>query len=160
MRGYPAIAEYGIIGNCRTAALVSRDGALDWLCLPRFDGPSVFGALLDADRGGRFAVRPVGGFAVERRYVGPTNVLETTFTTDRGRLRLIDDLPVATDEDKRAVLVPEHEILRVLECVEGEIEVEVVYDPRPGYATLVPTPRAGWSAGRRGACRRLEGGSS
>ena len=74
------IGEYALLSDCRSAALVSRDGSVDWLCFPRFDGPSVFCRLLDP-AGGHFAIRPAGEFQVSRRYVDQTLVLETTFTT-------------------------------------------------------------------------------
>jgi GH15 family glucan-1,4-alpha-glucosidase len=134
----PAIGDYAIIGGCRSAALISREGSLDWLCLPRFDGPSVFGALLDRGKGGRFSVRPAGRFTVSRRYIGDTNVLETTFRTETGTVRLVDLMPVASENDKRRHLHTDHQILRMVECVDGEAEIEVVCDPRPRYARVIP----------------------
>jgi GH15 family glucan-1,4-alpha-glucosidase len=138
---HASISDYAIIGDCRSAALISRDGSIDWLCWPRFDSPSLFGALLDAERGGRFAVCPVHVFAAERRYVGDTNVLETTFRTATGVIRLTDLMPVASEEEKRHELWPQHQILRRVECVEGEVPIDVICDPRPDYARTVPRLR-------------------
>ncbi|MBV8200469.1 MAG: glycoside hydrolase family 15 protein, partial [Acidobacteria bacterium] len=137
---YAPIRDYALIGDCRTAALVSRWGSVDFLCLPRFDGPSVFAALLDARRGGRFFVRPAGDFQARRRYAGHTNVLETTFEAAGGVLRLTDVMSVAGEGERRGELLPEHELLRCLECVAGEVEVEVGCDPRPDWAAAAPKP--------------------
>lgn len=136
--GTPEIGDYAIIGDCRSAALVSRTGSIDWLCWPRFDSPSLFGAMLDPEKGGRFAVRPTGTFSASRRYLGDTNVLETTFRTARGVARLIDLMPVASEAEKRHSLWAEHQILRIVECLEGEVEIEVICDPRPDYARKMP----------------------
>ncbi len=131
---YPAIGDYAIIGDCRTAALVSRQGSIDWLCLPNFSGPSVFAALLDRRRGGRFALRPVEPFTVERRYVPDTNVLETTFHTLRGTVRVTDFMPIIGERERRGELHPQRELLRVMEGLSGRVEMEVVFAPRPDFA--------------------------
>jgi GH15 family glucan-1,4-alpha-glucosidase len=135
---YPAIGDYGVIGNCRTAALISRAGSLDWLCLPRFDSSALFAALLDHRRGGSFRVCPTTSFRTVRRYVEDTNVLETTFTTDGGAVRVTDLMPVASEVEKGRELWPEHEVLRVIEGLDGEVEMEVLCDPRPRYGAAVP----------------------
>jgi GH15 family glucan-1,4-alpha-glucosidase len=137
----PAIGDYAIIGDCRSAALISRSGSVDWLCWPRFDSPSAFGALLDHSKGGHFAIRPAGGFTSERRYLGSTNVLETTFRTETGEMRLIDLMPVAAEGEKRHRLWPARQLLRVVECLDGHVEVEAHCEPRPDYGRSVPKLR-------------------
>src|SRR5690242_12475792 len=80
-RSWQSVAEYGLLADCNSAALVARDGSIDWLCLPRFDSPSVFGRMLDPTAG-HWSIRPVGSFTSERRYVPGTLVIETTFVTE------------------------------------------------------------------------------
>lgn len=125
------IADHGIIGDGFSAALVRADGAIDWLCLPRFDSPSVFGAILDEANGGLTSVRPVDfPFETLQRYDPGTNVLETLFTAEgQGVLRLTDYMPW-TDDPRSAM----HEVHRRVQCVEGRVDVSVVFDPRFGYA--------------------------
>ena len=124
------VDDYAIVGDCRSAALISRGGSLDWLCWPHFDSASIFAAILDEERGGSFRICPAGDFSAERAYVRDTNVLQTRFTTPDGELELTDLMPVV--EDPR----PEHELLRIARCVRGAVTVEVVYDPRPAYGTM------------------------
>lgn len=132
MREPSPIKDYAIIGNGRSVALVSRTGSIDWLCWPRFDSPSIFGAILD-ETGGFWSVAPTGKFRTERRYVGKTNVLETHFITESGSLILTDLMPVDSEENKRGHLLADHEILRILRCEEGTVEVEMIFDPKPNY---------------------------
>ncbi len=133
---YPPIADYAIVGDCRTVALISRQGSVDWLCLPDASGPSVFAALLDRRQGGRFALRPSGPFRTERRYIESTNVLETTFVTASGRARVTDSMTL-NGADGRG-LQAERELLRIAEGIEGEVELEALYDPSPDYARTRP----------------------
>ena len=135
---YPPIADYAIIGCTRSAALISRDGSIDWLAWPRFDSPSIFGRLLDWSRGGCFSIAPVRSYRASRRYVGTTNILETTFQTDGGTLRLVDLMPVMSEEEKRRRIIPYRQLLRRLDVVQGEVDVEVVYTPRPEYGLVAP----------------------
>jgi GH15 family glucan-1,4-alpha-glucosidase len=146
---YPPIDDYALIGDCRGAGLISGDGSLAWLCFPRFDSPSVFAALLDASEGGRFSIRPVGEYSSERRYLPDTNVLETTFRCPSGAFVLRDLMAVSSEEDKRASLTPEHEVLREIEGIDGEVEVEVLYDPRPDYGLTRPVLERQWDHGLR-----------
>lgn len=125
------LAARGIIGDGFTAALVAVDGAIDWLCLPRFDSPSVFARILDADNGGSMAIRPaVMPFESVQAYDPDTNVLETLFVMgDRGNLRLLDFMPWSNDPRASS-----HELHRRIDCPSGEVEVEIVFDPRFDYA--------------------------
>src|SRR5205814_1982947 len=126
------IDDYAIIGDCRSAALVSRDGSIDWLCWPRFDSPSIFGALLD-ETAGRWKIAPAGPFRAERRYIQDTNVLQTRFHTATGSLLMTDLMPVVSASEEHHIHLPEHQILRVVECESGNVELEMLFDPRPGY---------------------------
>jgi GH15 family glucan-1,4-alpha-glucosidase len=131
---YRPIADYAIIGCTRSAALISRDGSIDWLCWPRFDSPSIFARLLDHQKGGYFSIAPSGAFKSQRRYINSTNVLETTFDTESGTARLIDLMPVMREEEKRHRLTPFRQLLRRIECAAGEVEIEVRFSPRTNYA--------------------------
>jgi GH15 family glucan-1,4-alpha-glucosidase len=135
---YAPINDYALIGDCRGAGLISRDGSLDWLCFPRFDSPSIFGALLDADAGGRLRIRPTEAFHSERRYLPETNILETTFRTAAGVVVLRDLMPVASEDEKRRALAPDHQVMREVQGVAGEVELEVLYAPRPDYGRSRP----------------------
>jgi hypothetical protein len=127
----PPIGDYGLVGDCHGAALVSRAGSIDWLCWPRFDSAWLFGALLDRD-GGCWSIAPVGLISSRRRYLGESNVLETRMVADGGgEVVLTDLMAVASEEHKRAHLVPDHELIRRVECVRGPLELEIVFAPRP-----------------------------
>lgn len=125
---YPEIADHGIIGDMRTAALVGADGAIDFLCLPDFDSPTVFVRLLDAERGGAFTVAPARNGAVgEQRYVRDTNVLTTRFAATDGELELIDFMVVGA---RRRGTV----IVRLVRAVRGKPRVQMRCAPRFDYA--------------------------
>jgi GH15 family glucan-1,4-alpha-glucosidase len=135
--GYAPISDYGFLSDCRSSALVSSDGSVDWLCWPRFDSPAIFGAILDAQLGGTWRIRPVGDVTVDRRYLPGTNVVETTFTTATGVVRLTDWLHVGARQA----------LCRRVEGVRGTVDVEVLCDPRPGYGAHGPVTwerRLGW----------------
>ncbi|MCI0700043.1 MAG: DUF5911 domain-containing protein, partial [Planctomycetia bacterium] len=127
---YQPIENYGIIGNLRTAALVGLNGSIDWLCLPRFDSPSVFGAILDDTKGGRFQIAPLIEGARHKQFYWPdTNVLVTRFLHPDGILELIDFMPVPQPGDEC-----EHQIIRRVHAVTGELPVRVECRPAFDYA--------------------------
>lgn len=121
---YRPIADYGVIGDMHTAVLISSEGSIDWGCLPHFDSPAVFLRLLDYRKGGYCSVNVAGTARTFRRYLGPTNILQTTFEAPSGRLELIDFMPVRkrTEPDPTGRDVStDHRIIRLLRCTEGTV---------------------------------------
>lgn len=136
-RGYRPIGDYGLIGDGHTAALVASDGSIDWLCWPRFDSPAVLCRLLDARKGGWFRVGPARGeYKASRAYTPATCVLTGTFETGAGRFRLTDFMPVEKQGEGRRGedIAPSHEIIRLVEGLEGVSEVEVSFRPTFDFA--------------------------
>ncbi|HLS74086.1 MAG TPA: glycoside hydrolase family 15 protein [Actinomycetaceae bacterium] len=126
------LEQYALLSDLRTGPLVSRDGSIDWLCLPRFDSPAMFCALLGDEDDGRWLLRAVDGEVVERRYLPQTFVLETTWQTPTGRARVTDFLPPSTTQG---------DLVRRVECLEGEVEVEHDLRLRFDYARATPWTR-------------------
>jgi GH15 family glucan-1,4-alpha-glucosidase len=127
------IEDYALIGDLQTAALVGRDGSLDWLCLPRFDSPACFAALLGGPEHGRWRIAPVGGVrATERRYRDATLVLETDFRTADGTVRLVDCMPPRGEEP---------DVVRLVQGLEGRVELEMELVLRFDYGRVVPWVR-------------------
>jgi GH15 family glucan-1,4-alpha-glucosidase len=132
------IAEYALVSDCRSAALVSKEGSIDWLCFPRFDGPSVFGRLLDASAG-YWSIRPIGDAEITRRYVDDTMLLETTFRTTTGTVVLVDALAVGPNERGHELGAGAPSVvLRRVTGVDGDVELELTYEPRLEYGLIYP----------------------
>ena len=145
----PKIQDYAIIGNARSAALISNRGSLDWLCWPRFDSASIFGAIVDPTSGGRWSICPESDSQTSRRYIDDTNVLETTFSIDSAKVVLTDFMPVTSEEEKKRRLWPEHEVIRRVTCENGEMLVVVHFDPRPDYGRAIPSIKEAGKLGWR-----------
>ena len=129
---YLPIAEHGVVGDLRTVALVATDGSVDWLCVPRFDSPSVFGAILDRDKGGHFRIAPASAdYQVKQLYLPDTNVLITRFLTPTGVCEVEDFMPVSS----RAHTEAQSLVRRVL-CVRGSIPLAMVCKPRFDYGRV------------------------
>lgn len=135
---YKPISDYGVIGDMHSAALVGIDGSIDWACFPRFDSPSVFAAILDDNKGGRFSIAPVGECQHRQRYLRNTNILATTFTTDSGEAELLDFMPISGGN--RPGESP-HEIHRLARCTTGTVELRCLFQPRFDYARAQTTLR-------------------
>lgn len=133
-----SIGDHALIGDCHSSALVSSGGAVTWATFPRFDSPAAFCAILDEQRGGRFAVDASGVTSVERAYMDDTNVLVTTFHCADGTLELTDCMPVVTAGRHPRDLRTFHSILRRLRCTAGAVDVEISVEPRFDYGRFVP----------------------
>jgi GH15 family glucan-1,4-alpha-glucosidase len=133
-----AIADYALLGDCQSAALVALDGSVDWWCPARFDAPSVFTRLLDPEAG-HWSIRPSGEYTVTRRYVEGTMVVQTDFTTGSGVLRLTDALALGAGErGHRIGEASPHVLVRRVDAVRGEVEVEVEVAARMEYGLVTP----------------------
>ena len=147
---YKPISHYGVIGDMHTAALVALDGSIDWFCAPRFDSPSVFAALLDVRKGGKFQLSPTESFTAEQSYEGETNVLSTIFESKEGKIKLTDFMPCFMEKGEAKGF---QELHRIVDCVEGEAGLRIIFQPRLDYArgntTLLETAE-GCTAKNRG----------
>ena len=132
------IGDYALLSDCRSAALVSTGGSVDWLCFPRFDGPSVFARLLDA-AAGHWSIRPAGDFQTSRTYLEDTMLLQTTFHTPTGVATVVDALAVGrNDRGHELGAGATSALLRRVSGVEGEVELELEFAPRPEYGLIQP----------------------
>jgi GH15 family glucan-1,4-alpha-glucosidase len=135
------VANHGLLADCNSAALIDRDGSIDWLCLPRYDSDAIFARLLDPDAG-HWSIRPTRSYTAERCYLPGTLVVETTFTTDAGRIRLTDAMAFAEGQRGHELgYDAPHELLRSVEGISGEVELELELAPRPQYGLIKPLVR-------------------
>ncbi len=138
------IEDYALIGDCHSAALVARDGSIDWLCLPRFDSPACFAALLGTPENGRWQVTPAGDIArVTRRYRTDTLILETMFETPTGSVTLIDFMPPRSDEPR---------LVRIVHGERGQVAMRMQFVVRFDYGSIVP-----WVTRTDGALKAIAG---
>ncbi|GAA2164165.1 GH15 family glucan-1,4-alpha-glucosidase [Humibacillus xanthopallidus] len=129
MDAYPPIEDHGLIGDLQTCALVSRDGTIDWFCSPRFDSPSLFGSLLDDERGGHFRISPSSAqFTSRQLYLPDTAILITRFMSEEGVGEILDFMPVLGDTASER-----HSVYRLVRCVRGRMTFDVEVAPRFDY---------------------------
>ncbi|MGW2783591.1 glycoside hydrolase family 15 protein [Streptomyces populi] len=132
MDGYPLIENHGLIGDLQTAALVTTEGMVDWFCSPRFDSPSVFGALLDKEKGGHCTVRPAHlTHATKQLYLPGTAILVTRFMTEAGAGEVVDFMPVTG-----TTVTSRHRLVRLVRCVRGTMTFQVEIAPRFDYGRV------------------------
>jgi alpha,alpha-trehalase len=149
------IADYGLLADCNSAAHVDRTGSIDWLCLPRYDSDAVFARILDPEAG-HWYIRPAEAFATERRYLPGTLIIETTFTTDTGTVRLLDVMAFAEGQRGHELgFDAPHEVLRSVEGVSGTVELVMELAPRPEYGLVRPLFRREEGGGRTFGSTRL-----
>jgi alpha,alpha-trehalase len=153
LSAFPAIADYGMLADCHSAAHVDLNGSIDWLCLPRYDSSALFARILDPDAG-HWSIRPAEPFTSTRRYLPGTLVIETTFTTDSGVVRLTDALAVKAQSGHDLGIDAPHEVLRDVQNVSGEVEMLLELAPRPEYGLVRPLFRRTPEGGRTfGSCQ-------
>jgi GH15 family glucan-1,4-alpha-glucosidase len=141
VRNSQPVADYGLLADCNSAALVDRGGSIDWLCLPRYDSDAVLARLLDPDAG-HWSITPVASFSATRRHLPGTLVLETTFTTDSGSVVLTDAMAFAEGQRGHDLgLDAPHELLRGVSGLSGEVELRMEFAPRPEYGLVMPLLR-------------------
>ena len=123
------IEDYAMIGDCRTAAIIGRDGSIDWFCVPRFDSPACFAALLGTPENGRWLIEAVGKSRSSRAYVGESLILETIITTATGKVRLTEFMPPGTQESS---------IVRIVEGLDGHVDLRTDIAIRFDYGNSIP----------------------
>lgn len=150
---YSPIEDYALIGDRVSAALVSRDGSIDWGCFPRMDAPATFARILDADRGGSWRIAPARRYTSSRRYRPDTAILETSFETGTGTVRLTDFMPLGTPNARRAA---DGTVVRVVQGLTGRVEMATQFDPRFDFGRAALQ----WESEPRHGVRAMSGAES
>ena len=135
---YKKISDYGIIGDLYSVALVGVDGSIDWMCMPYIDSPSIFAALLDDKKGGRFSLSPSEKWDSVAEYIPGTNILKTRFRTDTGMVELTDFMPVYKCASEGCG-PKQHDLYRCIKVVEGKVTMVMNFEPRFDYAKAETT---------------------
>src|SRR5437764_7047973 len=130
---YLPIEQYGVIGDMRSVALIGKNGSIDWCCLPAFDSPSVFAALLDDGKGGFWSLAPAVDSAVRQMYLPDTNVLMTRFFADEGMAEVIDFMPIGR-EAGGATEQASRQIIRIAKAIRGPVRFRMECRPAFDYA--------------------------
>jgi alpha,alpha-trehalase len=123
--------DYGIIGNCRTAALIKKNGSMGWCCFPHFDSQSVFAKIIDEEKGGSFEIQPIGKYKISQKYISSTNVLETAYYNGHHSFKIIDFFKRYKYKDK---IIKDNKIYRLIKVTKGKPKARIIYNPKLNYA--------------------------
>ncbi|MBI2146143.1 glycoside hydrolase family 15 protein [Candidatus Woesearchaeota archaeon] len=128
--------DYGIVGNCKTCALISKTGAVEWMCFPTFSSPSIFAKLLDEPRGGSLEIVPEGNYHITQRYLPHTAILETLFESEQSSFKVVDFFPRYRKllSNKQKQLVKQNRLIRLIQKIKGSPLLKIAYNPQPNYA--------------------------
>ncbi len=135
---YPPIGDYGMLGDLRSAALLSKQGSIDWMCLPRFDSPWIFGRLLDWDKGGYLELRPQDGVLTYRQYRRDSNVIQAIWSSGRARMRVVDWMPIVL-KNKRIRPPESVRLIRMMQPIAGSTDWRLTFKPRFDYGRQAPS---------------------
>src|SRR5438105_14155914 len=133
---YKPIESYGVIGDLHTVALVGMDGSIDWCCLPQFDSPSIFAAILDAHKGGFFMIASLYEAQHKQMYLPDSNVLLTRFLSPEGVGEVVDFMPIHTREGRKSS--EDHQVVRIVRGIRGSLPFRLECYPAPDYARAIP----------------------
>src|SRR3990167_4708160 len=128
--------DYGIVGNCKTAALIKKNCSINWFCFPTFSDPSIFAKILDEKKGGSLEIIPKGKYRITQRYILHTAILETIFESNKNSFKVVDFFPRYRKllRRKQETLIKQNRLIRIITPIKGKPMVRILYDPHPKYA--------------------------